>query len=235
MFVSKKKDALPRGIPLVLFFAIASLLSAQDAQPFGEPREPVAAAQAASQPRQGRETNESLILINPASAYGEGASDSGSSARAYSPAGAILRLVAVLILLCVACFFIIRFLRKSPRAVAGSDPFLKLAASLSLEQGKSVAVVTLGGRAFLLGVADHSVSLIAEIADAELVDQMNLSSGASTASKKGFAEMLFDLMPKSRKEGRPASGESGLSSAQETAAFIRRRRESLKDNEGAGQ
>ena len=228
LFVSKKKDALLRGIPLVLFFAFAAFLSAQDAPPSSESQDLLEGAASSTHPRQGRETDESLILINPSTLSTESAGGSSSSARAYSPAGAVLRLVVVLILLCVACFFIIRFLRKNPRAVAASDPFLKMTASLSLEQGKSVAVVTLGGRAFLLGVADHSVSLIAEITDAELIDQMNLSSSVNSPVKKSFAEVLIDLMPKSRKEG---DASSSYSSAEETAAFIRQRRESLRAKE----
>ena len=232
LYVSKKKDALLRGIPLVLFFAFASLLSAQDAPPLAEAQGSSLAdeaAQASTQPRQGRETDESQILIYPPDSSSEGSSARGTSARASSPAGSLLRLVVVLILLCVACFFIIRFLRKSQRAAAADDPFLKMTASLSLEQGRSVAVVTLGGRAFLLGVAEHSVSLIAEITDAELIDQMNLNAGMAPAARKSFAEVLSELIRKPRKEG---GSSSNASSAQETAAFIRQRRESLKDMDG---
>ena len=231
LIVSKKRDVLLRGIPLILFFAFASLLLAQDAPHLAETQGSSLAdeaAQASTQPRQGRGVDESLILIDSPDSSSESAGGSSSSTSDYSPAGAVLRLVVVVLLLCVACFFIIRFLRKSQGGSASSDPFLQMTASISLGQGKSVSVVTLGGRAFLLGVADHSVSLIAEITDAELIDQMNLSAGMNPTNKKTFAEVLADLIPISRNK----IGSSSPSSAEETADFIRQRRKSLKGKDG---
>lgn len=219
LFVSKKKDALSRGILAFLFFIFPCFLLAQAAQPSAAGQD----EQAQIQPRSGRETNESLILIEPPVSSSEDASGSSASARTYSSAGSILRLIVVLILLCVACYFFIRFLKKSQRAPYASDPFLKMTAFLSLGQEKSVTVVTIGGRAFLLGIADNSVSLIAEITDTELIDQMNLTSGITSQSQKSFVEALSELIPKFRQKG-----ESPFSSAEETADFIRKRRSSLK-------
>ena len=231
LFVSKKKDALLRWISALLFFVFPCFLSAQAAPPSSEARSPAAVqeADAQAQPRLGRETDESLILIDPPAGLASSGPAAADAPRAYSSAGAVLRLIVVLILLCVACYFIVRLLRKSQRGQADSDPFLKMVASLSLGQEKSVAVVTLGGRAFLVGVAEHSVSLIAEITDTELIDQMNLSSSVNTPVRKSFAEMLSDLIPKFRKE----VGSFSTSSAEETATFIRQRRERLKDKEGS--
>ncbi len=227
LFVSKKKDVFPRKILVILFFVLSCFLYGQTAPASGEPQSSVPfelEVQAQAQSRSGRETEESLILIDPPVDVSEGISGNSSNPRVYSSAGAALRLVVVLILLCVACYFIIRFLRKSPRTVV-SDPFLKSVASLSLGQGKSVAVVTLGSRAFLLGIADQSVSLIAEITDNELIDQMNLDAGINSGRQKSFAEMLSELIPKSRQKNE-------ASSAEKTVDFIRNRRSSLKNRGG---
>ena len=240
LFFSKKKDAFLRGIPAVLFFAFSTFLYAQaeqtldslDAEQFLPAGEDGAGAQA--QGRQLRETDESLILIDPTAGSASSGLAAADAPRSYSSAGAVLRLIVVLALLCVACYFILRLIRKSQGGNVSTDPFLQVTASLSLGQGKSVSVVTLGGRAFLLGVSENSVSLIAEITDSELIDQMNLSGGSRLSAKKSFAEMLSDLMPKSRQKEN-AESSSAASPSEATASFIRERRASLKERQGDDQ
>lgn len=91
-------------------------------------------------------------------------------------------LVLAVVLGLVWAFFL--FLKKVSGTTTSSDPYLKKVASLSLSPGKFVYVITLNSRAYLIGVADNSVNLIAEIDDKELVDAMNLHAPQNEEGKK---------------------------------------------------
>lgn len=169
------------------------------------------------------EIREEDILISPQDV----APLEGDVAGSRSPVGSLFKLALILILLCVACYFVLKYLKKSSTDTA-ADAFLKNVASLPLASGKSVSVVTLGEQAFLIGVADHSVSLIAEITDAELIDRMNLNADISAEKRKSFMDILSGLIPKYRQQGGSPSGTPFQSSTDEAAAFLRSSRERLK-------
>ncbi len=226
LFVSKKRGIPLSGIFILFFLALSSFLYAQgEVSDAYDSSGAVLEAEVHPQPRSMRE-DESLIPINPS----DGALPAAlQGVNSRTSLGSILRLIIVLAILCGGCYFIFRFLKNSS-PISSSDPFLKSTAFLALGQGKSVAVVTLGSRAFLLGVSDHAVSLIAEITDVELIDAMNLQSGMNSNSKKSFIEVLSDFIPKSRQKG-----EHPFSSAKEAADFIRKRRSGLNDRERDSQ
>ncbi len=116
---------------------------------------------------------ESQIVLAQDSTEGEGTSAvQGSSYGVWFFIRTVLVLAVVLAL--VWAFFV--FLKRASGTTGGSDPYLKKVASLSLAPGKFVYVITLNSRGYLVGVADNSVSLIAELDDKELVDAMNLNA-----------------------------------------------------------
>lgn len=218
-----KKNAKKRGTPflrtvfLFAFLAASAAVFAQTEDPAAAGTEESRDAAAGGAPAY----DERAIRIDAVPSAGEETPDSASPSGA---AGALVRLILVLVLLCAACWLIFRFLRKSA-PVSAADPFLKNVASLPVETGKSVAVITLGTRAFLIGVADHSVSLLAEITDPELIDRMNLHAGLAAEKRKSFLEVLSAVVPKIR----PETG-SRTSSASGTAEFIRKSRSRLAKN-----
>lgn len=157
---------------------------------------------------------------------------------AASSTGILFRLVVTLVLLCVACYFILRFLKKSAGGGSADDPFLKNVASLPIAPGKSVSIVTVGGQAFLLGLSERSVTFIAELHDAELIDKMNLHADIASSNRgsKSFGDILAALLPKmnaggGKKAGPSAGAEAAAdfsSSATETAASLRKSRGRLQ-------
>ncbi len=232
-----KKNAKKRRTPFLRTVFLFAFLAASAAA-FAQPEDPAAAGAVSSVPGDGAAAagteenrdsadggaavyDERAIRIDALPSAGEEPPDSVSTS---GTAGALFRLVLVLVLLCAACWLIFRFLRKSA-PVSAADPFLKNVASLPVETGKSVAVITLGTRAFLIGVADHSVSLLAEITDPELIDRMNLHAGLAAEKRKSFLEVLSAVVPKIR----PETG-SRSSSASGTAEFIRKSRSRLAKN-----
>lgn len=155
---------------------------------------------------------ESQIVLAQDSMEGEGASAvQGSSYGVWFFIRTVLVLAVVLAL--VWAFFV--FLKRASGTTSGSDPYLKKVASLSLAPGKFVYVITLNSRGYLVGVADNSVSLIAEIDDKELVDAMNLNAPEDTeGGPLDFASILdkFRVVGgKKPSSGRKASGFSSSS------------------------
>lgn len=112
-----------------------------------------------------------------------------------------LRMILVLAIVVAIIWIIFKLLQKSTGGSSSrDDKFLRKVSSISVSPGKSVQVITLVDRAFLIGVADGSVSLLCEIEDPELISAMNLYADKnSTSSKpKNFGEVLEIFMPKKK-------------------------------------
>ena len=58
----------------------------------------------------------------------------------------------------------------------------KSVANLSLGQNRSAQILSVGSRAFLVGITDRSVNLIAELDDRELIDAMNLAADKTSSA-----------------------------------------------------
>ena len=141
-------------------------------------------------------------------------SESGSTA---STVWLFVRMILVLVLVIACIYAIVWLLKKSMRPGAENDPYLKKTASITLSPGKTVQIVTLQDKAYLLGVSDSSITLISEITDKELVDAMNLNAPMSNGKKPAdFASLLTSL----------------TSSAKRTESFLKSRREKIGGGEG---
>jgi flagellar protein FliO/FliZ len=113
-----------------------------------------------------------------------------------STIGLFVRMIIVLIIVVVLIYFVFFFIKKKSNYVKDDDDFLRRVASLSLAPGKSVEVVTLVDKAFLIGVTDDKISLIGEITDAELIQAMNLNADKKKSQKKpvNFDDVLGMFM-----------------------------------------
>lgn len=148
-----------------------------------------------------------------------GASATGSNTFIY-----FLRMIFVLALVLVAIWLVFRFMKKAARPKGSSESAIKVLASTSMGQGKAVHLVGLGGKAWLLGASESSVSLIAEIDDKELLDQLSLEAATQSAHPKAdFSSILGSLMGKGTKRnpGRGAMDELDPD-------FLARQRDRLK-------
>ncbi len=167
------------------------------------------ASEAAAEP-----ANEALLPIGEAAP-----AENGTAPSTAGTLFALFRIVLVLALLCAGLWGLFFFLKKSTGINVGDDPYLKSVASLPLGASRSVQVVTLGARAFMLGVTDQSVSLISEVDDRELIDAMNLAADKTTTARVGgFQAILSAFMPQKRGENLPSDF---------GAELIRRQRERL--------
>ena len=115
-----------------------------------------------------------------------------------------LRTILVLVVVIAIIYGFFAFLKKTTGITDSIDPYLKKVATLPLSSGKTVYVVTLNSHAYLIGAADNSVNLIAEIDDKELVDAMNLHAPTGDGKKNtfDFSTLLnkFSTKPRAKTE-----------------------------------
>lgn len=124
-----------------------------------------------------------------------------------------VRMVLMLAIVVAAIYFIFKLMKKSIEPGKEDDPFLRKVSSITLSPGKTVQIVTLVDKAYMLGVSDNTVSLIDKIDDAELINAMNLNADKNSSTKhpKTFSEILEIFMP-SKKFEKSENTESAYSS-----------------------
>lgn len=103
-----------------------------------------------------------------------------------------IRMILVLALIIFLIWFIFKMIKKSTAAKPEEDPFLRKVASITLSPGKSVQIVTLIDKAYVLGVSDNGVNLLGDINDVQLINALNLYADKTQNSQKpkNFGEML---------------------------------------------
>ncbi|MGI5064749.1 flagellar biosynthetic protein FliO [Treponema putidum] len=119
--------------------------------------------------------------------------------RTQSPVSNLLRVLISLVVVCVLAYVVLKFLKKSSLSFSSDSPYLKSVASINLAQGKSIHVVTLGEKAYIVGVTDSSINMIGEVEDKTLIDTMNLDAERRSSSpKQDFASMLASVFKGSK-------------------------------------
>ena len=136
---------------------------------------------------------------NDASFFAENTDGTGSQSGYKSPSTAkmIIRMIVVLALVIAALYGIMLFFKKKNNNVQSDDDFLRRVSSLTLSPGKSVEIVTLVDRGFILGVTESNINLIAEIEDKEMISALNLNFDKKQNTKKpmNFSDVLEMFMP----------------------------------------
>jgi flagellar protein FliO/FliZ len=146
------------------------------------------AATEAASPRDAAAVDETTLAIAdapPAEAVG-----ATSSIGPY-----FLRMMLVLGLVIAAIYGMYALLKRSARPKSADDSYLRVLAATTLAAGRSLHVVSLGDKAWLIGSTDTSVGLISEIQDKELIDALALRAAeAPQTPRKDFASMLIELL-----------------------------------------
>ena len=107
----------------------------------------------------------------------------------------LLQLIISLAAVCALIYGVLYFIRRSKQFTAVDAPFLKNVASLPLTPNKTLYIVTLIDKAYLIGASDASLSLVAEITDKELIDAMNLHAAQTAGPKQSFSSLLHTFFP----------------------------------------
>ena len=103
---------------------------------------------------------------------------------AQPPGASIWSMIRVLLTLAVvaaAIYGIVFFIKRLSRGSTAQDPFLKTLASTPLGMGRSVHIISVGSRAWLVGAAENGVNLISEIDDKDVLNEMLLENSRKSA------------------------------------------------------
>lgn len=95
-----------------------------------------------------------------------------------------LRMLLSLAVVAAIIYGVYRFLKKTNRIQSDDEQFLRKVSQVTLAPGKTAQVITLLDHAYIVGVSDDSVNLIAEVQDKELIDAMNLYADKNSSSTK---------------------------------------------------
>lgn len=128
---------------------------------------------------------------------------SDSETEAYkgpSTIGLLIRVIIVLIIVVGVIYGVLWFIKRKTNIVKTEDDFLRRAAYINIAPGKSVEVITLIDKAYLIGVTEDNITLLGEIDDKELINAMNVNADKNQNIKKplNFAEVL-DIFTKGKK------------------------------------
>lgn len=119
-----------------------------------------------------------------------------------------IRMIFVLIFVIALIYGVLWFIKNKTNAVKTDDEFLRRASYINIAPGKSVEVITLIDRAYLIGVTEDSMTLLGEInpspdaeKDRELINALNLRADQTQNTKKplNFGEVLNMFLAKGNK------------------------------------
>ena len=126
----------------------------------------------------------------------------GRSGRTSSGIGIFVRMIVVLVIIVLLIYGVFWFIKKKANVVTNDDDYLRRVASISVAPGKTVQVVTLIDKAYLIGVTDDTISLLGEINDDELIKAMNLNADKKANVKKPatFSDVLDMFLVKNGRQ-----------------------------------
>lgn len=152
-----------------------------------------------------------------------------SGAGEQSMAFQFIKLIVILIFVIVCIYFVLYFLKKNPKYGNSFDPYINKVASLQISSNKSICVITLGEKGYLVGITENSISLISEIDDEQLISSMNLNyeKSVKTKSQYDFASTLQAFWSGKMKKD---NSEKFSESVSETEDFLRKQKERLRKN-----
>ena len=134
---------------------------------------------------------------------------SQSEYKGNSTLGTFVRMIVVLIIVVMLIYGVLWFVKKKTNVVKTDDDYLRRVAYINIAPGKTVEVVTLIDKAYLIGVTEDNITLLGEIDNKELIQAMNLNADKKANTKKpvNFAEVL-DLFLVKNKNKSPSFSEA---------------------------
>ena len=134
-------------------------------------------------------TEETILLSDDVST---GTSSQTQNYKGPSTIGTFIRMILVLIIVIGLIYGVLWFVKKKTNVVKTDDDYLRRAAWINIAPGKSVEVITLIDKAYLIGVTEDNITLLGEIDDKELISAMNINADKKNNVKKpaNFSEVL---------------------------------------------
>jgi len=197
---------------MLVCFSVAAGVSAQSAATGSASTAPAVTNTA---PAPATAVDEATLALTDAADGAAGTDAGGSSILPY-----FFRMILVLGLVIAAIYGLYALLKRSTKPSIASDTYLRLLATTNIGVGRSLHVVSLGDKAWLIGATESSISLISPVEDKELVDALALRAAeAPETPRRDFTVLLNDML------GRKSARKSSSAIASE---FFNRQRDRLK-------
>lgn len=139
-----------------------------------------------------------------------------------------VRMILVLALVVVAIYGFYFLLRRNKKQDQGDSDIIKLLASRTLPGNRAVHLLEVGKHVFLVGNAEQSVNLLAEITDQESIDDIRIKAAAEqNTAPRTFAEMIGGVFTP---PGNADSAQGGQgTTVQSPLDFLKQKNKRLKD------
>lgn len=135
---------------------------------------------------------------------------SSERSRNRNSAWMFIRMILVLLFICALIYLFVWLLKRKTNIPNSDSEYLRRAAYISIGQNKTVEVITLIDKAYLIGTTEDNITLLGEIDDKELIQAMNLSADKKQNVKNpvNFSEVLDMFTKKSNKSSKSLFEES---------------------------
>lgn len=145
---------------------------------------------------------ESQISLNFDDAAGTDSNNLTTQNKRPSTVLTFVRMIVALITVIALIYGVLWFVKKKTNVVKTDDEYLRRAAYINIAPGKTIEVITLIDKAYLIGVTEDSITMLGEIDDDELIKAMNLTADKKTNIKKAtsFSEVLDMFLIKGNKQ-----------------------------------
>jgi len=116
-----------------------------------------------------------------------------------------IRMIFVLVIVIALIYGVLWFIKNKTNVVKTDDEFLRRASFINIAPGKSIEVITLVDKAYIIGVTEDNITLLGELdpeKDKEMINAMNLRSDQLHNTKKplNFSEVLNIFLAKNSKK-----------------------------------
>lgn len=109
----------------------------------------------------------------------------------------MMKTLFVLGLLAAGFYMFVRFIQQKSGIQLTGQNVVQVLSVVPLGPGKTLHVVDMAGKVFLLGVCDNNINLLTEIKDRDEIDRIRLLSSRSTPLQgKGFQEIVMEQIGK---------------------------------------
>lgn len=176
-------------------------------------------------------TNESLILIEDSSEQALDENVMLFNSKNNTNLGPLFKVVLVLILLVVGIYAFFHFIKKADKSSVTVDSYIKNPSNYYFSPNKSVQIILVGDRAFLIGVTDQTINLISELNDKELIDSLKLESGKTQhTAGTSFLSIFNKIMPSQKNTTTATQDTFGFDSFDATE--LKKHRDRFNSNKG---
>ena len=133
---------------------------------------------------------ESIVFTDDSNV--DGAAVNTTAYKGPSTVGMFVRMIIVLIIVVGLIYGVLWFIKKKTNVVKTDDEYLRRAAYINIAPGKTIEVITLIDKAYLIGVTEDNITMLGEIHDDELIKAMNITADKKNNTKKPttFSDVL---------------------------------------------